>query len=117
MAFEKCDEMETITKLMTVLTVLALSVTQREAAFSENYQHQSVEVTGEMSSDQIVYQEGEPTTITWSISRPLGNTNNGHGNNVDGVDSSNPGIGGGGPNGSVDESTGTDDEIKDRATH
>jgi len=38
--------------------------------------------------------------------------NNGHGNNVDGVDSSNPGAGSGGPNGSVDPSGGVDDEIR-----
>lgn len=36
--------------------------------------------------------------------------NNGHGNNLDGVDSSNPGQGSGGPNGSVDPSGGVDDE-------
>ena len=33
-----------------------------------------------------------------------GKSNNGHGNNADGVDSSNPGKGNGGPNGSVDQS-------------
>ncbi len=37
-------------------------------------------------------------------------SNNGHGNNLDGVDSSNPGKGGGGPNGRVDPSGGVDDE-------
>jgi len=37
-------------------------------------------------------------------------TNNGHGNNADGVDSSNPGQGGGGPNGGTDLSGGIDDE-------
>jgi hypothetical protein len=36
--------------------------------------------------------------------------NNGHGNNLDGVDSSNPGHGSGGPNGAVDLSAGVDDE-------
>jgi len=39
-------------------------------------------------------------------------SNNGHGNNLDGVDSSNPGQGGGGPNGMVDPSGGVDDEIR-----
>lgn len=39
-----------------------------------------------------------------------GQSNNGHGNNADGVDSSNPGQGGGGPNGSVDPSGDVDDE-------
>ncbi len=38
--------------------------------------------------------------------------NNGHGNNLDGVDSSNPGQGQGGPNGLVDPSGGVDDEIR-----
>ena len=46
-----------------------------------------------------------------------GADNNGHGNNADGVDSSNPGKGNGGPNGGVDEScpeggTCVDDEVK-----
>jgi len=38
--------------------------------------------------------------------------NNGHGNNIDGVDSSNPGKGSGGPNGGVDPSGDVDDEGK-----
>jgi hypothetical protein len=42
--------------------------------------------------------------------RPKGN--NGHGNNIDGVDVSNPGNGHGGPNGQVDPSGSVDDEIK-----
>lgn len=37
--------------------------------------------------------------------------NNGHGNNVDGVDSSNPGKGNGGPNGRDDSDPNIDDEI------
>ena len=37
--------------------------------------------------------------------------NNGHGNNIDGVDSSNPGGGSGGPNGTTDPSGTIDDEI------
>ena len=40
--------------------------------------------------------------------------NNGHGNNEDGVDSSNPGQGNGGPNGGVDEScNGTEECVDD----
>jgi hypothetical protein len=46
--------------------------------------------------------------VTFSTKHP----NNGHGNNLDGVDSSNPGGGGGGPNGRVDPSGGVDDEIR-----
>ncbi len=42
----------------------------------------------------------------------LKHPNNGNGNNLDGVDSSNPGQGHGGPNGEVDPSGGFDDEIK-----
>lgn len=38
--------------------------------------------------------------------------NNGHGNNIDGVDSSNPGNGHGGPNGGEDPSGDVDDEIR-----
>ena len=46
--------------------------------------------------------------VTFSKKHP----NNGHGNNLDGVDSSNPGSGHGGPNGMVDPSGGVDDEIR-----
>lgn len=46
--------------------------------------------------------------VTVSTNHP----NNGHGNNLDGVDSSNPGRGNGGPNGLVDPSGGVDDEIR-----
>ena len=41
-----------------------------------------------------------------------GKSNNGNGNNADGVDVSNPGKGKGGPNGAVDASGDVDDEIK-----
>ena len=46
--------------------------------------------------------------VTFSTTRPR--SNNGHGNNLDGVDSSNPGSGNGGPGGRVDPSGGVDDE-------
>jgi hypothetical protein len=46
--------------------------------------------------------------VTFSKKHP----NNGHGNNLDGVDSSNPGGGSGGPNGEIDPSGGYDDEIR-----
>ena len=46
--------------------------------------------------------------VTFSTKHP----NNGHGNNLDGVDSSNPGQGHGGPNGLIDPSAGVDDEIR-----
>lgn len=46
--------------------------------------------------------------VTFSKKHP----NNGHGNNLDGVDSSNPGQGRGGPNGTIDPSGGVDDEAR-----
>ncbi len=42
----------------------------------------------------------------------IAHTDNGNGNNIDGVDASNPGQGLGGPNGEADPSGGVDDEIK-----
>ncbi|WP_265594696.1 hypothetical protein [Haloferula sp. BvORR071] len=53
------------------------------------------------------YQD-QAVLLTFSRNHP----NNGHGNNLDGVDSSNPGQGKGGPNGAVDPSGGVDDEIR-----
>ncbi len=44
------------------------------------------------------------STEVVSLAGPSNKTNNGHGNNEDGVDSSNPGKGGGGPNGAEDTS-------------
>ena len=46
--------------------------------------------------------------VTFSKKHP----NSGHGNNLDGVDSSNPGQGKGGPNGAIDPSGGVDDEAR-----
>ncbi len=46
--------------------------------------------------------------VTFSKKHP----NNGHGNNLDGVDVSNPGQGSGGPNGEIDPSGDIDDERK-----
>ena len=50
--------------------------------------------------------------IVFLVSFDYCKNNNGHGNNVDGVDVSNPGQGGGGPNGQVDPSGPIDDEIR-----
>ena len=58
-----------------------------------------------MSSPCFDYQD-QVVLVTLSRKHP----NNGHGNNLDGVDSSNPGNGQGGPNGAVDPSGGVDDE-------
>ena len=51
-------------------------------------------------------------TTGGSTGGSTGCSNNGHGNNMDGVDSSNPGNGQGGPNGSIDQSGNLDDEMK-----
>ncbi len=77
-----------------------------------------------------VYGAGDVSNLTHFISAPSGydivlgvdvrdpvklvasDGNNGHANNEDGVDVSNPGQGGGGPNGEVDQSGEVDDEIK-----
>ncbi|MEK7950137.1 hypothetical protein [Luteolibacter soli] len=59
------------------------------------------------SSPCFDYQD-QVVLVTFSAKHP----NNGHGNNLDGVDSSNPGQGHGGPNGAVDPSGGVDDEAK-----
>jgi hypothetical protein len=53
------------------------------------------------------YQD-QVLVVTLSAKHP----NNGHGNNLDGVDVSNPGGGSGGPNGEIDPSGDYDDEIK-----
>lgn len=53
------------------------------------------------------YSDYQDVVILISLSEK---NNNGHGNNLDGVDSSNPGGGHGGPNGEVDPSAGVDDE-------
>ena len=73
---------------LSVLLVMELAQTNH-AATCFDYQ------------DQVVL-------VTLSRKHP----NNGHGNNLDGVDSSNPGQGKGGPNGAVDPAGGVDDEIR-----
>ena len=61
-------------------------------------------------------QPSEVTMVQMSAPEPKNSctkSNNGHGNNHDGVDSSNPGKGKGGPNGEVDESCDGSDECVD----
>ena len=60
-----------------------------------------------LSSPCFDYQD-QVVLVTLSRKHP----NNGHGNNLDGVDSSNPGNGSGGPNGAIDPSGGVDDEMR-----
>ncbi len=50
------------------------------------------------------------TEVVSASDAAAGTGNHGHGNNADGVDSSNPGRGGGGPNGAEDPSGAVDDE-------
>lgn len=59
-------------------------------------------------SDPCFDLQDQVLLVTFSSKHP----NNGHGNNLDGVDSSNPGQGRGGPNGQIDPSGGVDDEIR-----
>jgi hypothetical protein len=63
--------------------------------------------TNDHNSDDFDLQD-QVLLVTFSKKHP----NNGHGNNLDGVDSSNPGQGNGGPNGTVDPSGGVDDEAR-----
>lgn len=64
-------------------------------------------VTNDHNSQSFDLQD-QVLLVTFSKKHP----NNGHGNNLDGVDSSNPGQGKGGPNGAVDPSAGVDDEAR-----
>ncbi len=66
------------------------------------------EASASTQSETTVTQTATTTTTTTVHTKVK--SNNGHGNNVDGVDSSNPGQGGGGPTGAVDPSGEVDDE-------
>ncbi len=97
--------------------------------------------TGKLNVDRTLVRAGTRSQLNWQIEYPavtdvinippiipkkdlkmrvrvLGGSfqqaksNNGHGNNIDGVDSSNPGKGKGGPNGQTDPSGTFDDEKK-----
>ncbi len=68
-------------------------------------------------SDDIYNTSREVVSLAGPDANADGNSNNGHGNNEDGVDSSNPGQGGGGPNGEVDEScTGEGECVDDESS-
>ena len=60
----------------------------------------------EANSGQVLLISDEINGNSVDVDRAsaAGGGNNGHGNNTDGVDSSNPGQGGGGPNGGYDAS-------------
>ena len=55
-------------------------------------------------SDDVFDRTTTVISLTGGPGSTDGKSNNGNGNNADGVDSSNPGQGGGGPNGAVDSS-------------
>jgi hypothetical protein len=68
-------------------------------------------ICGGAALADYVVGAGEPVVIsddvfdrTTQVISLAGPSNNGHGNNEDGVDSSNPGEGGGGPTGGADDS-------------
>lgn len=93
---------------------------------SETY-GEEVTVSARAVSDRDYYLDSELVTQVVEVasgnSGNSGNgnssgseTNNGHGNNEDGVDVSNPGQGEGGPNGAIDESGEIDDEIGNQGT-
>lgn len=67
-----------------------------------------MELNATSHSDSCFDYQDVVVLVNFSRNHP----NNGHGNNLDGVDCSNPGQGHGGPNGMVDPSGGFDDEIK-----
>jgi len=66
-----------------------------------------------LPGDDLTRVEGQEV---FTLSDYAAHSNNGHGNNVDGVDSSNPGRGRGGPNGREDPSGSVDDEKKGAGT-
>jgi hypothetical protein len=66
-----------------------------------------MELNATNRSDSCFDYQDVVVLVNFSLKHP----NNGHGNNLDGVDSSNPGQGQGGPNGEIDPSGGFDDEI------
>ena len=73
------------------------------------------------AAEQSDWADGSDTANGGGTTDGSGKDNNGHGNNDDGVDSSNKGQGKGGPNGGIDEScleggTCVDDESKTTTT-
>ena len=77
-----------------------------------NTESNLLEVVADLTPPQVALAYNQPTSGY--------KNNNGHGNNADGVDVSNPGAGLGGPNGAEDPSLNTDnpdDEIKGGATN
>jgi len=74
--------------------------------------------SGNRSAAEVIGATAAAATTTTTTGNANGggvNGNNGHGNNIDGVDSSNPGKGKGGPGGGVDPSGTVDDEKQHKA--
>lgn len=94
--------MKTSASARPVLLIVALSL---GSGFGCGANQDSV------SSRQRLASSEQCSALRHDVCDCSGRSNNGHGNNADGVDVSNPGQGGGGPNGRVDPSGSVDDEI------
>jgi hypothetical protein len=90
-----------------LMTGFGFAVPTIALADSEASALQFVVVSDDIRKDTTAVARGAGSA---SSDADSGKSNNGHGNNADGVDSSNPGQGGGGPNGAVDPSGSVDDE-------
>ncbi len=71
---------------------------------------ETTQTTATTESTETTDPTTDTTTTTTTTTYTKVKSNNGHGNNLDGVDVSNPGQGGGGPNGEEDPSGTVDDE-------
>jgi hypothetical protein len=128
--------------LTTTLTSVLLLVAPAAMAQTEDTDGATLRPTGQLNLTRTYVRTGERPLLQWDISYPLEvadlisfdanavmttklptqikvrlanlrvKNNNGHGNNLDGVDVSNPGKGLGGPNGAIDLSGDMDDEAK-----
>ena len=106
----------------TIPTDFALNLSTQVASYLKPYLDSTGKVKLGPMSVLVVMELGQTNHSATSFDyqdlaclvsfSTLNPKNNGNGNNVDGVDSSNPGGGCGGPNGGIDPSGGIDDEIK-----
>ncbi len=87
---------------MTKYILTVLSVASLAFGCSDNVSEFRSALTGDACEPDVatLHYEGDPAKKAHKYCK----SNNGHGNNEDGVDSSNPGQGQGGPNGETDQS-------------
>lgn len=101
--------MSKVCQISSRLIVLVGTITLMITGFST-----VVSADTEANASVVVIISDDIMDRTTNVARPgddgYGQSNNGHGNNADGVDSSNPGEGDGGPTGAVDPSGTVDDE-------